>query len=198
MTAASPIRRILVINGNPDPSTERLTSALASAYIAGAQSTSHDVRRIDVGALTFPFLRAATEFAAPPVHPDIVAARQDFLWADHLVVIYPIWLGSAPALLKAFMEWIACGEFFLATGGGGWPKGKLKGRSARQVVTLGMPAIAYRLFFGAHGARAFASGILRLAGIAPLRTTYFGGAGISPNRSRKWLDRLHKLGTMGA
>ena len=42
---------ILVINGHPDPSPERLAAALAKAYAEGAETAGHQVRRIDIGAV---------------------------------------------------------------------------------------------------------------------------------------------------
>jgi putative NADPH-quinone reductase len=187
-------RKILLINGHPDPSPERLCCALAGAYAQGAQDAGHDVRRIELGTLSFPFLQSAETFAAPPPHPAILAARDDFLWAEHLVFVYPLWLGSQPAMLKAFMEWVACGDFLLRAQGARMPKGKLARRSARSVVTMGMPALAYRILFGAHGSRAFEKGILGLAGVKPVRTTYLGMAGTSPRRHRRWLGRMRALG----
>jgi putative NADPH-quinone reductase len=187
-------RKILLINGHPDPSPERLCSALAGAYAQGGQDAGHDLRRIDLGTLSFPFLQSAETFASAPSHPSILAARDDFLWAEHLVFVYPLWLGSQPAMLKAFMEWVACGDFLLRTEGTRMPKGKLAGRSARCVVTMGMPALAYRILFGAHGSRAFEKGILGLAGVKPVRTTHLGMVGTSPQRHRRWLGRMRALG----
>ena len=56
-----------------------------------------------------------------------------------------------------------------------WPTPRCwdKGKSARVTQTMGMPGIAYRLFFGAHGAKAF-MGMLGYCGIAPVRIRYFG------------------------
>ena len=107
-------RHILVINGNPDPGSERLSAALASAYADGAEAAGHTVHRINVGGLDFPLLRSAAEFAAQPREPDIIAARGAMLLAQHMVFIYPLWLGGPPALLKAFMEQVARDEFAIA------------------------------------------------------------------------------------
>lgn len=193
MPAITPLR-ILIINANPDPSAERLTAGLARAYGDGAKLAGHEIRYLDVGSVSFSFLRNAADFAKPAVDPDIVAAQHSFRWAEHFVFVYPIWLGGIPALFKAFMEAIACGEFLVATGGGGYAKGKLPGRSARVIVTMGMPSILYRLIFRAHGAKAFERSILRLSGISPVRTTYLGDPRISYERSRKWIEQVRVLG----
>lgn len=186
--------RILIVNGNPDPAPERLSSGLAQAYADGAKAAGHEIRFIDVGALSFSVLRNAADFALPPKDTDIVAAQASFRWAEHLVVIYPIWLGSVPALFKAFMELIGCDEFLATTRAGGYSKGNLNGRSARIIVTTGMPALLYRLIFGAHGAKAFERGILRLSGFSPIRSTYLGDVHLSYERSRAWLALARRLG----
>jgi putative NADPH-quinone reductase len=59
-------KNILIINGNPDPSPQRLSSAIAAAYREGAVNAGHDPRQTDVGALSLPVLRTAVEFASPP------------------------------------------------------------------------------------------------------------------------------------
>jgi len=187
-------KRILVINGHPDTSAERLCAGLAEAYAQGARAAGHDIRRLDPGNLAFPFLRTAQAFTEAPPHPDIMAARSDFLWAEHFLFVFPLWLGGPPALLKGFMEWIGCEEFLLGQGKGRMPEGKLGHRSARILVTMGMPSAIYRLFFRAHGVKAFDRGILRIAGIKPVRTSYIGGVGAAVNQGRHWIATARELG----
>ena len=187
-------KRILVINGHPDASPERFCAALAEAYAEGAGAGGHDVRRLDPGKIDFPFLRTAQAFTQAPPYPDIVAARNDILWAEHLLFVFPLWLGGPPALLKGFLEWVGCEEFLLGQGKR-MPEGKLRHRSARILVTMGMPSPVYRFFFGAHGVKAFDRSILRMAGIRPVRTSYIGGIGTSLDRSRRWLATAKALGT---
>jgi putative NADPH-quinone reductase len=186
---------ILVVNGNPDPSPERLTSALATAYAAGATGSGHAVRRLDIGGLDFSIMRRAVEFATEPGEDSITGAREQILWARHLVFFYPLWLGGPPALLKGFMEQVARHEFALGAGAHGLPAGKLKGRSARVVVTMGMPALAYQLWFKAHGVKAFNRGILEIAGVKPIATTYLGG--IATARCDDMVERIGRLGEQG-
>lgn len=95
--------------------------------------------------------------------------------------------------MKAFLEALACGEFLIGKGKHNFPKGNLKGRSARIVVTMGMPSLAYRLLFGAHGIKAFRKSILSIAGVAPIRTT-LGGVGASAAQTGRPPARLRRLG----
>lgn len=191
-------KNILIINGNPDPSPQRLSHALAQAYGDGAQKAGHHVRQIDIGNLDIPFLRTAAAFAAQPGEPAIVDAQKAFGAANHLVFVYPLWLGGPPALLKAYMEQLACGQFLLRERKGGFPQGALKGRSARVIVTMGMPPLVYRLVFGAHGVKAFNRSILAMSAMAPIRTSYFGGAAITGPRSSGLVSRIREMGRRAA
>lgn len=186
-------KHILVINGNPDPAPERLTGAIASAYAAAAAGAGHSVARLDIGALEFPILRRSADFLTQPEEVAIRGARDEIRRADHLVFVYPLWLGGPPALLKAFMEQISRAGFALQTSEGGFPKGQLKGKSARIMVTMGMPALVYRLIYRAHGVRAFNASILGIAGIKPIATSYFGAVGLE----RRCREAVLAAGTLG-
>jgi len=188
------MKHILLINGNPDPSPEKLTSALVKAYREGAEEAGSMVRQINVGGIEFPWLRNAQDFAQEATDKAIIDAQGAFLLADHVVFIYPLWLGSAPALLKAYMEQVARGEFLLGKSDGGFPRGRLKGRSARVIVTMGMPALLYRTIFGAHGVKAFNRSILGIARIKPIATTLLGGSQIQGQRCKRAIELVRDMG----
>lgn len=188
------MKHLLIINGNPDPSPERLSSALAKAYREAAEGRGCLVRQINVGAWPVPPLTQAAEFLSEPTDKHVIEAQGAFLAANHIVFIFPLWLGGPPSALKAFMERVGCGGFLLEQGGRGFPRGRLSGRSARVIVTMGMPPAIYRLFYRAHGVKAFNRSILGLAGIGPVATTYFGGAEITAPGSDRTIKAVRKLG----
>jgi putative NADPH-quinone reductase len=72
---------------------------------------------------------------------------------------------------------------------------RLRGKSARIVVTMGMPVLIYRWYFGAHGLKSLERGILGFCGIAPIRESLFGmiEAASAAKRDR-WLRRMRDLG----
>lgn len=75
----------------------------------------------------------------------------------------------------------------------------LKGKSARIVITMGMPAIAYRLFFGAHGLKNLRRNILGFCGVAPIKESLIGLIEQkNPQARAKWLARAAALGREGA
>ena len=118
--------------------------------------------------------------------------------AEHLVIVFPLWLGTMPAVVKAFLEQIMRPGIAFDYRKQGFPKRKLAGRSARIAVTMGMPAFLYRWYFGGHGLRGLERSILRFAGIRPVRETLFGGVGNADEaRRRRWLDRMRNYGRSG-
>jgi len=191
--------KILLIVGHPDPEPKRFCRALADSYAEGAESAGHQIRRVDIASLDFPLLRSQDEFKADKVPAALKDAVDALTWSDHVVFVFPLWLGTMPALLKGFLEQVMRPGVAFAypeAGGGGWPKTILKGRSARLVVTMGMPGFVYRLWFLGHGIAGLRRNILGFVGIQPVRQTFYGLVeGVSDARRKAWLDEMRSLGT---
>ncbi|MFO0706393.1 MAG: NAD(P)H-dependent oxidoreductase [Nitrospira sp.] len=192
-------RRIAVIQGHPDSTARHFCHALADEYAKGAEDGGHEVRRIDVATLPFPLLRTKEDFERGQPPEAIRAAQDTVAWADHLVVIYPLWLGAMPALLKGFFEQLLRPGFaFDYQPGGQFPQKKLSGKSARVVVTMGMPAFVYRWIFRAHGLKVLTRSILGFSGISPVKSTVIGTIeGMSERQRDDWLDEVRGLGVLG-
>jgi putative NADPH-quinone reductase len=190
-------QRIVLIQGHPDPLVRHLGHALADAYAQGAQAGGHEVRQIDVARLDFPLLRTQQDWTSGNLPTTLQAAQNDIGWAQHLVLFFPLWLGDMPALLKGFLEQVARPGFAFKAGEGGNPferKG-LAGRSARVVVTMGMPALVYSWYFRAHSVRSLERNILGFVGIAPVHETLIGGVDqLGDAGVQKWQDKMRALG----
>lgn len=189
-------RRILILDGHPDPDPARYCHALAASYAQGAAGIGHVVHRTDLSDLDFPVLRSRSDWEEGPTPAVILALQDQLAWAEHVVIIYPLWLGEMPARLKALLEQafrpaFAFGGKAVSPGGG-----KLKGRSARIVVTMGMPAVAYRVFYLAHSLRCLKRDVFALVGIGPVRDTIIGAVETRSDASRKRC--VARLRTMGA
>lgn len=190
-------RRILIVVGHPDPSPDRLCRGLAKAYGEGAEKAGHAVRRVDLAVLDFPTLRTMQAFEHGTVPDELKDAAEAIVWAEHIVFVFPLWLGTMPALLKAFLEQVMRPgtAFAYPDKGGGFTKTLLRGRSARVVVTMGMPSVVYRLWFLGHGIAGMKRSILHFVGISPVRETLFGMvAGASDATRAKWISQMRKLG----
>ena len=133
--------------------------------------------------------------------PMLQPAQNDIEWAQHLVLFFPLWLGDMPALLKGFLEQVARPGFAFKRSRDGSSFGKkgLSGRSARLVVTMGMPATVYRYYFRAHAVRALERNVLGFVGIAPVHETLLGLVeGTGAEERARWLDKLRALGRKAA
>lgn len=187
-------RNILIICGHPDPAPERFCRALAKAYAEGAEGAGHAVRLIDVTLLDIPLLHTKSDFEAGTPPESVARCQDDILWARHIVFIFPLWLGGLPALFKGFLEQVfrpGCDPRQ------GMPRKKLTGRSVRIVVTMGMPGLVYRWYFGGHGVRAFEKSILRFSGMNT-RTTLIGMIEAGHETGAARLEKMRRLGTAGA
>jgi putative NADPH-quinone reductase len=186
--------RIVIIQGHPDASEPHLCHALADAYARGAEAGGHSVERIELARIGVPFLTSQKEqqhgTLSPPIHDAQVKIRR----ADHLVFVYPLWLGSMPALVKAFLEQVARPGFAYDTSRGPFDSGLLSGKSARVVITMGMPAWYYRVVYGCHSLKALKVGILHFAGIRPVRATLVGKVNAGNFDGAKWVARMAATG----
>ena len=108
---------------------------------------------------------------------------------------FPLWLGEMPAMLKGFLEQVARPDLVRVQGADGHTSPGLKGRSARLVVTMGMPALFYRGFYGGHGLRSMRRSVLGFMGISPVRQTLIGRVGtLSPHRFESLVHQMQMLG----
>jgi putative NADPH-quinone reductase len=70
------------------------------------QNVGHAVHRIEVARLDFPILRTREDFEEGRMPDTLVEAREAIVSAQHIVIVFPLWHGTMPALLKAFLEQI--------------------------------------------------------------------------------------------
>lgn len=190
---------ILIIQGHPDASQRHFCHALADAYSEGARAGGHEVQLLDVATLDFSLLCSKAEWEGGALPEALAPAQQHIRWAEHIVIFFPLWLGGMPALLKGFLEQVARPGFAIGhTDGPALYKKLLGGRSARIVVTMGMPALVYRWYFRAHSVKALERNILGFVGIAPIHETLIGMVeGMSDTQRAKWLRKLRTLGQRG-
>jgi putative NADPH-quinone reductase len=190
-------KRITIIQGHPDPNERHFGHTLADAYAKGAQEAGHEVKRIGVAELKFPLLHSKKDWESGPTPEAIGQTQAAIAWANHLVILYPLWLGAMPALLKGFLEQVLRPGFAFDYRSKGMPKKLLTGKSARIVVTMGMPALVYRWYFGAHSLKSLERNILRFVGIGPIRASLIGMVEGKPTRRDRSIARMRALGRAG-
>lgn len=124
-------RRILAINGDPDPRNTSFCAHLCNAYVRGARSAERMVRRLNAGDI---FSDAQT-----PSHGNVAeAVLADLQWATHLMLIFPLLQGEPPPVLcDLFRERLARRTALRRTGN----------PTIRMVITTDMPAFLQREAF---------------------------------------------------
>lgn len=187
-------KRIAIIDGHPDPDRARFIHALADSYAESAMAAGHEVRRVEVALLDFPVLRARADWEHQPPPAALADAAEAIAWADHLVLLYPLWLGDVPGLFKAFLEQVARPGTALRYREKGMPEKLWAGKSARIVVTMGMPGLFYRLVYRAHSLKSLERNILKFVGIKPVHSTVIGMVEGSAEQRAEWLDEMRSLG----
>lgn len=189
-------RRIAIIEGHPDRGTAHFCHALAEAYARGAAEAGAEVTRLDIARIAPEPLASEAEFDTEPGGA-MAGARAAIAAADHIVVVFPLWLGTMPARLKAFFEQMARAGFALgpAASATAWPERRLEGKSARIYVTMGMPGLVYRVWFLNSGVAVLKRMILGMAGVAPIRQRTIGGIeAMSDAKRQGWLARAEADG----
>lgn len=192
--------RITIIDGHPDPDPARYGHALVAAYADAARAARHQVRILRLADMDIPVLRSRAEWTDGNLPPSLRHAQEDIQWAAHLVFTYPLWMGDMPALLKAFLEQVFRPGFALDYGKEGSaqsPQKLLRGRSARLIVTMGMPSLFYRAYYAAHSVRSFKRNILQLTGIDPVSMCLIGNVESSESHRARWLGRVADHGNKG-
>jgi putative NADPH-quinone reductase len=189
------MKKILLIQGHPDSMS--FNYALHSSYKAGAERAGAEVREIFVGELDFnPNLKCGYR-QRTPLEPCLIEAQEKIKWAEHIVIFYPVWWGSVPAVLKGFLDRTFLPGFaFQKREGSVWWDKLLKGRSARIISTLDQPPWYFWLINGSPTDKALKRMTLEFCGIRPVRITNIGPIRLSTEKFRKkWLQRVDALGS---
>ncbi|PKA99218.1 putative NADPH-quinone reductase [Flavobacteriaceae bacterium MAR_2009_75] len=188
------MKKILIINGHPD--AESFNSALADAYLKGAQKSSAEVAYINLRDLQFNLNLQYGYRKRTELEPDLLDAQEKLKWADHLVWIYPVWWGSIPALMKGFLDRVLLPGFaFQKREGSLWWDKFFTGKTARLITTMDQPAWYYRLFNGSPSHKAMKKQTLQFIGVKSVKITAIGPVRLSKESFReKWLQKVALLG----
>ena len=140
--------RCLVVTAHP--SSKGFTHQIAQTYAQAARAAGKETDVLDLYApenrQDFLRFQDQREFA-----PDDNRARfQDLIRAaDEIVIVHPLWWGSAPAILKNFFDQNFTAGFAFrfkpAPFGLSAPVGLLTGRTAKLYVTCDAPGFFYAL-----------------------------------------------------
>lgn len=189
-------KKILILLGNPD--TETFSGTLADTYQNAAEDDGNEVRRINIGELQFdPILHKGYK-EIQTLEPDLLNLQESFLWAEHIVIVYPNWWCTMPALLKGLFDrfWLPGFAFNFNKETRKIEK-HLKGRTARVIIVSGTHSPFKTWWKFGDFTNEIQHGILEFAGIKT-RVSAFGPCDkVEEKVKQKWLSEIEKLGSKG-
>src|SRR3954447_19161664 len=155
------IMKVLIVFAHPEPRS--LNGSLRDVAVGELEAQGHQVRVSDlyaqgwtseVGRADFPLLpqdarlapAAASKqaFESGTLTADVKAEIEKLLWADVLILQFPLWWFSMPAILKGWVDRVFAYGFAYGVGehsdkrwGDRYSEGRLAGKSAMLIVTAG-------------------------------------------------------------
>jgi len=190
-------KKIFILMGNPDGNS--LSSKIADAYEVGALDVDYEVRRQNLNEMQFdPILHRGYK-EIQELEPDLKTFQENVTWCDHIVVVYPNWWCTMPALLKGLFDraWLPGFAFsFRKNDLYGWIK-RLKGKTGRIIILADIPELLTWFLFGEF-TNELARATLGFAGIHPVRITVFSPSErCSPDTRLTWIQKVKKMGHKG-
>lgn len=152
---------VLIVHAHPEP--QSLTSSLKNLAVETLEADGHDVQVSDLYSMHWNPVASGHDFLAPR-HPerlryasesrhafttgtqtdDVAAEQQKLLWADAVIMSFPLWWYSEPAILKGWIERVYANGFTYGVGqhggerwGDRFGEGVLEGRRAMLIVSIG-------------------------------------------------------------
>lgn len=158
---------VLIVHAHPEPKS--LTSALKDIAVEKLSARGHTVKVSDLYAMGWKAVadeddftephnpdrlmyiaESRDAFAAGTQSPDIAAEQEKLLWADAVLLSFPLWWFGMPAILKGWFDRVFAYGFAYGVGvhggerwGDRYGEGTLMGRRAMVIVPIGGRAPHY-------------------------------------------------------
>ncbi|KZY11340.1 NADPH:quinone reductase, partial [Alcanivorax sp. HI0035] len=166
--------------------------ALADRYAESAEQAGNEVRYFRLGEIEFdPVLRHGYN-RRQELEPGLLDIQSAITWSEHVVLVFPVWWGSMPAIMKGMFDrlFLPGYAFKYRENSQLWDK-LLVGRSAHVITTMDTPPWYFRLVYRNPAHNQIRRTILEFVGIKPVEITVLGPVrGASDGKRQTWLDRV--------
>lgn len=189
-------KKIVVLLGHSD--TDTFSGKVADRYEQAAREAGHEVERVNLGELQFdPILRKGYK-VIQELEPDLVALQEKIRWADHLVVVYPNWWCTMPAILKGMFDriWLPGFAFNFDKETKALVQ-RLKGKTARVIIIAGTHSPFKTWWKFGDYTNEIQYGILEFAGFKAQVSAYGPCDRVDDTCRANWLDEIEELGRKG-
>jgi NAD(P)H dehydrogenase (quinone) len=190
------MKKILIIDGHPD--SESLVAFLCKKYEEAAKQ-HHHVEKITIRDLQFDNILHYGYRKTQDLEPDLLLAQKKIQDCNHLVLFFPNWWGSLPALTKGFIERIFIRGFSHSFN----PQKKkaeklLKEKTASFIYTQSSPKFYTKLIIGDPLWKCLKNSIFGYVGFSNLKRYYVPRAkSLGSKRLQKILQNIEKMGKEG-
>lgn len=179
------------------PNHQSLSHAFLQRTIAGCQENKEidEIKVLDLYEEGFdPVLVFNEQQRRRDMHkePSLETYRQQLIWADKIIFIYPIWWGRPPAMMLGYIDRMFASGFAYRDKGGLLPEGLLKGKSAVCISVMKGPT-SYPLFWlnNAHKVL-MRKALLQYVGIRNVKFFEFGNMESAKGRQEQKLERVQQ------
>lgn len=189
-------KKIVIICGHPDADT--FTGSVLDHYQVAAEDAGHEVRRYNLGDLHFdPILHKGYK-EIQQLEPDLAMLQDAIREAEHIVIAYPNWWCTMPALLKGLFDriWLPGFAFNFNKETKKLEK-HLVGKTARVFVLSGSHSPFKTWWQFGDFTNEIQFGILEFAGIKTQVSTYGPCEKVDEKVKEKWIKEVEALGKRG-
>lgn len=139
------MKKIFVITCNPKKESKK--APYVEAYIEEAQKAGNEIRSINIYDMEIDYLNFHNNEPDYSLTEELKQAQNNIVWADQIVLVYPIWWFAIPAKLKSFIERVFQ-EGVVANMGKYGPEPLMKGKTAVIMQSYDMPYFAMKYLLG--------------------------------------------------
>lgn len=138
---STPSKKVLIILAHPNP--ESFNHAVGNTVSQRLVQRGFEVKTRDLYHLGFDPVLSLDELKnyENPTHPksaEVLAEQTAVMWADHLVIVYPTWWWSPPAILKGYLDRVFTPHFAFSFDKDGSPQASpLAGKTVSIIQTTG-------------------------------------------------------------
>ena len=191
------MKKILVFLGNS--AVDSFSGRIADAYETTARNSNFDVERINISDLQFDPILHMGYREIQELESDLAMVQQKIIWADHIVLIYPNWWCTMPALMKGMFDrlWLPGFAFNFDKQTKKLIK-RLTGKTARVIIVAGTYSPFMTWWKYGDYTNEISHGILGFAGIKTRVTAFGPTERVSSHVLDHWVEKVKKLANKGA
>ncbi|GMG20603.1 unnamed protein product [Ambrosiozyma monospora] len=152
--------KVLIVFAHPEPHGQSLNHSLFKVTIDELQKLGHEVKTSDLYAMNWKANVDADDFTAfdkvndrlkinaereksyknGTLSKDVLEEQEKLMWADFLILQFPLWWFSMPAIMKGWADRVLTNGFInVVSVKKNSPAGLFKGKRAMLLVTVGGP-----------------------------------------------------------